>query len=168
MENPVETNFFSSPARELTLPAIPFFYGSSEPVPFGDLDRQLDLLLDRLYQAKGAVGLAQVGPDITRYFITDDGSGLYIMEVGMAVTPETLPAGEALVKVLPPFHCAGVLLWGGLDHAAQAYEALKRGMNERGLSPCGETREVNYAFEAVFSPNNLMGIYQGQVPAAST
>jgi hypothetical protein len=83
------------------------------------------------------------------------------MEVGVAVKPGTLPAGEAQIKILQPFHCAGLLLWGSLAHIAQAYSALTQAMNDAGLQHTGECQEWNYYFESADSPHNLMGIYMG-------
>jgi effector-binding domain-containing protein len=148
--------------RVLELPAITFFYVSNQPTAKTNLDRDLDLLLESLYQAKPQANLTQVGPDITRYYQAEGGEpDQYWMEVGIAVEANTPPAGEARVKVLPAYRCAAVLLWGGLGNITEAYNVLMQSMKEAGLAHTGDTREINYAFEAPFSPNNLMGIYMG-------
>ncbi len=150
------------PMRVLDMPAIHFFYVTNQPTAQSNLDRDLDLLLDSLYQAKAQANLTQVGPDIVRYYKVESGEPeLYCMEVGMAVEANTPPAGAAQVKVLPAYRCAAVLLWGGLKYITEAYNVLMQSMKEAGLEHLGDTREVNYAFEAPFSPNNLMGIYMG-------
>jgi hypothetical protein len=77
------------------------------------------------------------------------------------VKPGTQPAGAAQVKSLPPYHCAGLLLWGGLAHIVPAYEALHKAINEAGITKTGENQEWTYYFEGVESPNNLMAIYTG-------
>jgi effector-binding domain-containing protein len=155
----IPADFFITPMRELSMPEITYFYVTNQPTSFANLERNLDPLLESLYQAKTQAGLAQVGPDITRYYKVDPAQDLYRMEVGIPVLPGTPPAGEAQVKNLPPYRCAGVMLWGSLAHVGQAYEALMGAMKEKGLQHSGEVREWNYAFEAPDSPNNIMGIY---------
>jgi hypothetical protein len=65
------------------------------------------------------------------------------------------------VKRRPPFHCAGVLLWGGLVHIRAAYESLQKAIQEAGLTPTGDNEEWTYYFDNVYSPHNLMAIYIG-------
>jgi effector-binding domain-containing protein len=159
--------FLISAMRLLTMPEITFFYVTNQPTAFANLDRDLDLLLDSLYAAKTQAGIAEAGPDITRYYKADNGThigkpDLYLMEVGIPVKPGTPPAGEAHIKTLPPYHCAGLLLWGSLvPHITQAYDTLKQNIQSAGLKPTGECREWNYRFESVDSPNNLLGLYMG-------
>lgn len=119
-------------------------------------------MLDSLYAAKAQAGLSQAGPDMTRYYKAGHvASDLYMMEIGIPVKPGTQPAGAAQVKVLPPYHCAGLLLWGSLAHIGPAYETLKKAIQEAGLEHTGENREWVYYFESGESPHNLMGIYMG-------
>ena len=81
------------------------------------------------------------------------------MEFGVPVKPGTPPAGEAKIKVLPPYHCAALLLWGGMAHMTEAYGTLKKAMQEAGLKRAGECREWYYHIDGVDSPLNLVGIY---------
>ena len=81
------------------------------------------------------------------------------MEAGVSVKPGMQPAGESLVKTLPPYHCAGLLLWGSLAYIVQAYGMLTNAIKKAGLEHTGECREWNYNFESGDSPNNLMGLY---------
>lgn len=153
---------FITPLRQLVLPEIHFFHVANQPTGFANLDRDLDILLDSLYAAKALANLGEMGPDITRYYPVEDpagGPGLYRMEVGIAVKPDVQPAGAAAIKILPAYACAGVLLWGGLPHLGEAYTALKQAIETEGIRTTSETREITYSFEAVDSPNNLMGIY---------
>jgi hypothetical protein len=151
-----------TPMRQLTQPALTYWRVASQPVPFAELDAALDDGLDRLYAAKSLAGLDASGPDITRYYPVGDGSGLYTLEAGIVAPPDTPPAGEARLEVLPPYSCAAVLLWGSLvDHIAEAYAALDAAIRQANLEPTGECREWNYHFESVTSPNNLIGLYRG-------
>ena len=152
--------FIISPVRVQTLPEITFFYVTSEPIPFADLDKHLDPLLESLYAAKAQANLGETGPDIVRYYKADE-PDLWLMEVGIPVKAGTQPAGAAQVKTLPPYRCAGLLLWGSLAHIVEAYEALQKGMQEAGLEHTGECQEWNYYFRNVESPHNLMGITMG-------
>ena len=131
--------------------------------PTVNLDEVLDSLLESLYEARRLAPITEPGPDIVRYYKTGgDESNLSVMEVGIAVKPGTQPVGNAQVKTLPPYHCAGVLLWGSLvAHIVPAYETLSQAMKEAGLQHTGEVRECTYYFERIDSPNNLMGIYKG-------
>jgi effector-binding domain-containing protein len=158
--------FVISPMRQMLMPEITFFYVTNQPTALANLDRDLDLLLDSLYAAKAQAGIAEAGPDITRYYAVNTGAHpgepeLFLMEVGIPVKPGTLPAGEAKIKILPPFPCAGLLLWGSLAHVRQAYDTLKQNIQSAGLKHTGESREWNYRFESVDSPYNLMGLYMG-------
>lgn len=162
MNNPNSQNFMISPMRVLELPAMTFFYVTSQPIAFDKLDEVLDPLIDGLYDARRLGRIAESGPDIVRYYRAGGNDDrLYLMEVGISVKPEALPAGSAQVKTLPPYPCAGVLLWGSLAHIGQAYEALSQAMKAAGLQHNGEVRECTYYFESPVSPNNLMGIYMG-------
>jgi hypothetical protein len=155
-----------SPMRVQTLRETTFFYVTNQPTPFAELDRDLDPLLESLYAAKAQANPDDAGPDIVRYYkaggaAPEGGPELWWMEVGIPVKAGTQPAGTAQVKVLPPYPCAGVLLWGSLAHIVEAYEALNRGMREAGLEPSGDNREWTYYFESGESPHNLMAIYMG-------
>src|SRR5512142_1466062 len=118
MENQATPEFLISQMRTLTAPEMTFFYVTNQPTPFAGLEKDLDPLLSSLYLAKEQAGIAEAGPDITRYYKVDagpdaDGTELYRMEVGIPVKPGTQAAGEARVKTLPAHRCAGLLLWGG-------------------------------------------------------
>jgi len=162
METKATPEFLISQMRVLTMGEITFFYVMNQPTAFANLDRDLDLLLDSLYRAKTQANLAEVGPDITRYYPAGiDQPDLFLMEVGIPVKPGTLPAGDAQVRILPPYHCAGLLLWGSLMHMGQTHTTLIQAIKEAGLERTGEYREWNYWFEGVDSPHNLLGLYMG-------
>ncbi len=162
MNNRAQADFLIGQMRVVTMGEITYFYVGNQPTEFKNLDRDLDILLDKLEQAKKMAGLAAVGPDVVRYFPAGSHApGLYWMEVGIPVSAGTSPVGEARVKTLPPYHCAGMLLWGGLMHMGQTHVTLERAVAEAGLQKTGEYREWNYWFESVDSPNNLIGLYLG-------
>jgi effector-binding domain-containing protein len=157
-----EDNFAEKIYKQMrvhTMSAIDYFHVTDDPVAFDKLDMILDSLLERLYEAKRSAGLGETGPDITRYYQVE--SGLYAMEVGIPVKAGAKEAGQAKIKKLPPFRCAGVLLWGSLAHITEAYTALTQKMAEQGLEPSNESREWVYYFEAPNSEQNLMGIFHG-------
>jgi hypothetical protein len=161
--------YLISSMRVLTMPEMTFFSVACQPTAFANLDRELDILLSDLYKAKEQANLANAGPDITRYYPVEGdnqtgGPGLFRMEVGIPVKPGTPPAGDARVEKLPPYHCAGLLLWGSLLQTPQAYGALAQALQEAGLERTGECREWNYWFEKVESPLNLFGLYMQVVP----
>jgi len=157
-----QTEYLIGQMRVVTMGEITYFYVSNQPTEFKNLDRDLDILLDKLEQAKKLAGLAAVGPDVVRYFPAgSQEADLFWMEVGIPVSAGTSPVGEARVKTLPPYRCAGMLLWGGLMHMGQTHLALERVVVEAGLRKTGEYREWNYWFESVDSPNNLIGLYLG-------
>jgi len=160
MQTQPAQDFMISELRVLTLPEITFFYVTSQPTLFANLDDVLDPLLTDLYVTRRLAQNTEAGPDTVRYYPAAGAeNGLYIMEVGISVKPETQPAGAAHDKTLPPYSCAGVLLWGSLAHVVQAYDALGQAMKEAQLAHTGEVRECTYSFESPVSPNNLMGIY---------
>jgi hypothetical protein len=162
METQTAQDFMISQMRVLNLPEITFFYVTSQPTAFENLDKVLDPLLGGLYEARQLALITEAGPDIVRYYKADGESSLYIMEAGIPVKPGTQPAGAAQVKTLPPYPCAGVLLWGSLvAHIVQTYETLGQAMKKAGLQHTGEVREITYYFEGPDSPNNLMAITMG-------
>ena len=161
--------FVISKMRVLTMPEMTFFYVTNQPTAFANLDRDLDPLLASLDAAKTQANIAEAQPGIVRYYRVkadpgkaSSGAGapdLWLMEVGIPVKPGTPPAGDALVKALPPYHCAALLLWGSLAHIGDAYSTLKQAIAEAGLENIGECQEWTYWFESVDSPRNLMGLY---------
>ena len=160
MDPKATPEFVIGPMRVLTTREMSFFYVANKPTPFANLDRDLDPLLSSLYAAKALAGLGEAGPDIVRYYRVDAGDpGQYRMEVGIPVRPETQPAGEAQMKTLPPYHCAGLLLWGSLAHIVQTYETLTQAVQAAGLETTGECREWTYWFESPDSPTNLMAVF---------
>jgi effector-binding domain-containing protein len=161
METPTPQEFMISQMRVLVMPEITFFYVPSQRIAFAKLDEVLDPLLEGLYEARRLAAITEAGPDMVRYYQAGGESDLYFMEVGISVEPETQPAGAALVKRLPLYRCAGILLWGSLAHIVQAYDSLGHAMKEAGLQHTGEVRETTYSFESPVSPNNLMGIFMG-------
>jgi hypothetical protein len=155
-----------SEVRVLTMNAIRFFYVTHEPVPWGDLDKILDPLIDSLYEAKAKANLGETGPDIFRYYRAEPsagavGSDLWIMEVGIPVKPEIRPSGEAMIKTLPPYRCVGMLLWGSLAHVQELHSTVSTATEELGETRIDEAREWTYYFESPDSPHNLMGLYVG-------
>ena len=160
MELQSTSEFFISPMRVLTLPEVNFFYIAGKPMPFTELDKDFDAMLDSLETAKSQAHLGQVAQNITRYYKVEAGEpGLFMMEVGVPVKPGTQPAGPAKVKTLAPFHCAGLLLWGSLAHISDAYKSLQKAIKEAGLVPTGDNQEWTYYFEDVNSPRNLMALF---------
>ena len=163
MSYPAVPEYVISQMRRLTMPEMTYFYVTNRPTPFAKLDQDLDPLIESLHAAIAQAHLAEVGPDLLRYYPAPEGhsgkSELFLMELGVSVKPDTLPAGEAKVKVLPPFPCAALLLWGGMTHMAEAYGTLKRAMQEAGLESVGESRERYYHIEGGDSPHNVIGIY---------
>ncbi|MCL5997712.1 MAG: hypothetical protein M1546_16890 [Chloroflexi bacterium] len=164
MEPQATPDFLIGQMRVLTMREMTFFYVTNQPVPFPDLDKDFDPLLDKLYEAKAQANLLEARPDVTRYYKVSAGAhpgepDLCLMEVGVAVNPGTLPAGEAQVKTLPPYHCAGLLFWGSLAHIRQAYGSLTQAVTEAGLERTGECREWNFYFESGESPNDLIGLF---------
>jgi effector-binding domain-containing protein len=160
MEPQATPEYVISQTRVQTMREITFFYVTNQPTPFSDLDKDFDSMLDSLYAAKAQANLGEARPDIVRYFPTD-APDAFLMEVGIPVKPGTQPACTAQVKTLPPYHCAGLLLWGSLAHIVPAYETLKKAMQEAGLEHTGESREWVYYFESGEPPHNLMGLYMG-------
>jgi len=164
MESQAAPEFLIGQMRVLTMREVTFFYVTNQPTAFANLDRDLDPLLSSLYAARAQANIAEAGPDIIRYYRADadahtGGPDLFLMETGVPVKPGTRPAGEAHVKTLPPYHCAGLLLWGSLAHIGQTYKTLMQAIKEAGLEHTGECREWNYWFESGDSPNNLLGVY---------
>ena len=164
MEPQATPEFLIGQMRVLTMREMTFFYVTNQPIPFADLDKDFDPLLDKLSEAQAQAGISEAGPGITRYYKVSTGAhpgepDLYRMECGVSVKPGIQPAGEAQVKALPPYHCAALLHWGSLMHIAQAYEALLQAVKDAGLQPTGETREWNFYFESSESPNDLIGLF---------
>jgi effector-binding domain-containing protein len=158
--------FLIGQMRVLTMSEMTFFYVTNLPTAFADLEKDLDPLIDKLYSAKAQANIIGAGPDITRYYKVDPSihpgePDLFLMEVGIPVKPGTQPAGEADVKTVLPYRCAGLLLWGSLAHIVQTYNSLTQAVQDAGLELTGECREWNYWFESGDSPNNLMGVYMG-------
>ena len=166
MNTPTTPEYLIGQMRILTMGEQPYFYVSNQPTLMSELDKDLDLLMPKLQVATVKAGISEAGPIVIRYYPVKNESGagepvLYVMEIGVPVKPETQPAGEALVKVLPAFRCAALLYWGSLAHIAEAYGALTEAIKEAGLSETGEGREWHYHFEGDTSPGNVLGLHMG-------
>ena len=103
--------------------------------------------------AKAQANIAGAGPDIIRYYKADAGArtgepDLFLMEAGVPVKPGTRPAVEARVKTLPPYHCAGLLLWGSIAHIVQAYGMLTKAIPLEGFF--GKRQVIPYIANKVF------------------
>jgi effector-binding domain-containing protein len=154
--------------RVITMAEQVFFYVSNQPTAMSELDRDLDVMMPKLQAAKVEAGISEAGPIVIRYCPVKkendaDETVLYLMEIGIPVTPGTKPAGEALLKMLPPFRCAALLYWGSLAHIGEAYGALAGAITKAGLSQTGEGREWHYHFAGDTSPNNVLGLHMGIV-----
>ena len=150
--------------RVLTMVEQTYSYVGNTPTKMSELDKDLDLMIPRLEAAQAQASIAEAGPVIIRYYPvnTEDRTTepvLYLMEIGVSVKPGKQPAGEALVKTLPPFHCAALLYWGSLAHIVEAYGALSQAIKEAGLESTGEGREWYYHFEGDMSPHNILGLH---------
>ena len=162
MQPTMTTDFLIGQMRMLTMREMTYFYVTNQPIPFADLDKDFDTLLDKLSAAQAQANIPDAGPEITRYYKVSQGAvgqpDLYLMETGVPVKPGTQPAGEAQVRTLPPYHCAGLLYWGSLLHISQAYGSLIQAVREAGLEPTSECREWNFYFESSESPNDIIAL----------
>jgi len=164
MEPQAAPEFVIGQMRVLTMSEETFFYVANKPTVLADLDKDLNILMPKLGAAQAQAHIAEAGPVVIRYFkVAADGHAgqpdLFLMEVGFPVKPGTQLAGEAQVKTLPPFHCAGLLYWGSLMYIEQAYGTLRQAIKEAGLEPTDEGREWHYHFEGDASPHNILGLY---------
>jgi len=150
-----DSDFVIGKLRVLTTSELRFFHVACEPTPMANLDPELNRLMPLLESAQVEAGIAAAGTVVTRYYPVED-SDLYVLEVGVPVKPEVLPAGEAKIKTLAPLRCAALLYWGSLEHIGDAYGALIGALREAGMVNRGEGREWYYHFEGDVSPHNVI------------
>ena len=83
-----DSDFLIGQARLQTMREETFFHVRGQPTPMSGLDDELDQLIPLLEAAQEEAGIAQVGPVITRYFLSG-GPDTYVMELGVPVRPGT-------------------------------------------------------------------------------
>jgi effector-binding domain-containing protein len=147
--------------RVLTLPECTLLCVRSEPTPFAELGTVFEPLIKAALDAQEAARLHVPGPLIVRYYPAEQHNDLYTMEVGFQAAVGTLTKEPARILTTPLLRCAALLLWGSLAHMLEAYDALHGAVDEAGLEPTGECREMHYWFEGDDSPRNLFGLYMG-------
>lgn len=169
MDTQASPEFVIGQMRVQTMPELTFFYMVNEPTPITNLDNDLGIMIDKLEAAQREADQMGAGPIIIRYYPVQAAKGpddpeQFLMEVGVPVKPGASPAGDAKVKTLPPWRCAGLLYWGSLGHILEVYGALNEGIRAAGLEPTGEGREWHYYFGGDNSPHNVIGLNLGIRP----
>jgi effector-binding domain-containing protein len=83
------------------------------------------------------------------------------LQVGFPVSDLTKAQGDMQVRELEKYRCATVLFSGSMQNIPQAYGKLFADIQQAGLQPSGDSREMHLYFESVESPNNIVLIMVG-------
>lgn len=95
-----------------------------------------------------------------------DQEKMYHMQAGYVVPPETCPAGEALVRYIPPALVAGVITCGNVGSIWKSYGPLMDFMNQNGMQPLEEGWREYYLYDE--GPDSMNNITWVQHAAAET
>jgi DNA gyrase inhibitor GyrI len=83
------------------------------------------------------------------------------METGFFVWEGAPPVGEFDVRELPELRCASLLYVGPVTRLGEAWQAIYRAVNARGLTPTEDERELTLYWEGAESPNNVFQVQLG-------
>lgn len=153
--------YLISDLRVLTLPEATWLAVACEPTPFARLGEVFEPMMGDLDRAQEAAAIYPAGAIFVRYYPVGEQTEnqRYIMEVGVKAPAGTEAAAPAQLLEVPEQRCGGLLLWGGLEHIMEAYEALNRAVDAAGLERTGEYREIHYYFEGDASPRSVFGLF---------
>ena len=119
-------------------------------------------LIPHLQESAKQAGAIAGGPIILVYHgMTQDPNAKFEVEAGLIVPVGTKAGGDAEVRQLEPFKCAGMVYTGQPALVGKAYEALIPAMMAGGSMPNMEMRQMILYFESEDSPNNMMLIQMG-------
>lgn len=83
------------------------------------------------------------------------------LHIGFPVAEGTTAEGDMKVRMLEKFRCATVLYSGGVKDIGQAYGKIFADIQQAGLEPIGESREMHLYWESPESTNNVALIMVG-------
>ena len=158
-----QSDFTISTVRQIVIPAMEYFHVATEPMPFEELAKELDPLIEDLHRELRSAKLSEDLPNVLRYFQdpATDHEDHYIMQIGIPVSKGMLPRAKAEILSLQEFHCIGAHVWGSFHHVKDAYQALHLAKDEQGLEASGEYREWYYH---IYDPDlslSSIGIFMG-------
>lgn len=115
-----------------------------------ELDHKVESAYELLY------GSALKPPLLVMFINVPGQDGMYHMQTGYMVAPGTPPAGEALVRDIPPALVAGVVTCCDTHSIWECYAPLMEFMNQNGMQPLEEGwREYFLYYEGPDSMNNI-------------
>ena len=153
--------YLISELRVLTIPEDTWLAVVCEPTPFDQLESVFEPMMADLDWAQEAAGIYPAGAIHVRYYpVSGEGDDKpYAMEVGVRTLEGIQATAPATLLRVPAQRCAGLLLWGSLEHMMEAYDTLNRAADASGLERTGEYREIHYQFEGDDSPRSVFGLF---------
>jgi hypothetical protein len=141
-----------SPCRTQRVAGFKYLYLEDKHVAESEVDTVMVPLMERIFAAhRQTFGAAEPPPLLATF--TDRKDASYALRVGFAVGAKTPPLEGALVMVVPPALCAGVLVWGA--DVTAGYAPLMDYADRKGLEPTEGWRERYLYWEHDGSPNNV-------------
>jgi len=145
-----------------TIPAKGYVYGSFD-TDFKSMGKPVGETLGTIIKAAGENKIPLTGPVMHFYYgaphqAPDKG---FKMETGFFVFPGTKLSDEFKVRELPKYKCATILYVGPTARIGDAWQKLYKSVNDRGLTPTDEEREIYLYWEGVDSPNNIVQVMVG-------
>src|SRR5262249_34921981 len=83
------------------------------------------------------------------------------MATGVFVQDGAKGIGDFKVRELPKYKCATLLYVGPGARIGDAWQKLYKSVNDKGLTPTDEEREIYLYFEGIDSPNNIVQVMVG-------
>ena len=146
--------------RLLTFPEIDFLCDGTTTT-MAELQPAIKRVIDGVSAIRDRGRVVTIGGLILRYH--GDEHGTFTLEAGFRIAHGYPEAVAAHVQRLPRFHCATLLVCGGMRHLAAAYDELGKQLALAGLKGTGACRECYLKFEGGASPTNVTRIALGLV-----
>jgi effector-binding domain-containing protein len=154
-------DFVVSELRVQDFPARTYVF-ISQNTTIAQMGEVVPAAMEKLGEAIGQQSMSPIGPPIFTYKgATGEMDKPFDLEMGFPVAEGTKGPPDLQTRQLEKYHCATVLYSGGMKDIGQAYAKVFSELQQAGLTPTGDSREMHLYFESPDSPNNISLIMIG-------
>jgi effector-binding domain-containing protein len=144
------------------IPALHFLHDGFQ-TDFKSMGKPVGEALGGIVKATAGARLSVTGPVLQVYrgaaHTTPDKG--FKMEAGFLVKAGSKGIGDYRVRELPKYKCASIVYVGPGHRLGDAWRNLYKSVQDKGITPTDEERELILYFEGVDSPNNVVQVMVG-------